>query len=231
MHRVAAFCLAAACLVAAGCAPLQLGTSADENPAVPQRYDSSTPVTDGPAAQEMVEIALQIASKHLSVPASELEVLRIDAVDWRDSSLGCPDPGMEYMQVITPGHLALVSYKGGPVHRVHMARGRGFVCESSPEKLAAKGPVPLPTFSQSQLEALARADLAHRLGAKPSEGSVVRTRAVEWPDATLGCGITEVSSAGGATKGFVITLSRRNREYEYHTDLRTAIPCPPVEKQ
>ncbi|MGH8165920.1 MAG: hypothetical protein ACREQ1_01700, partial [Woeseiaceae bacterium] len=85
--------------------------------------------------------------------------------------------------------------------------------------------------SQSQLEALARADLAHRLGAKPNEVSVVRTRAVEWPDATLGCGFTEVSSASGATKGFVITLARRDREYEYHADLRTAIPCPPIEKQ
>ncbi|MGH8165958.1 MAG: hypothetical protein ACREQ1_01895, partial [Woeseiaceae bacterium] len=102
MHRVAAFCLAAACLIAAGCAPAQLSPAAEEVPAVPQHYDSSTPVTDEPAAPEMAEIASQIASKHLSVPASELEILRIDAIEWRDSSLGCPDPGMNYMQVITP---------------------------------------------------------------------------------------------------------------------------------
>jgi hypothetical protein len=51
----------------------------------------------------MEEVALDVASRHLSVPSSELKIVRIEPVEWRDSSLGCPQPGMEYLQVITPG--------------------------------------------------------------------------------------------------------------------------------
>ena len=232
MPRVAAFCLAAAWLIAAGCAPAQ--PSAAENPAVPQR-SGMTQATDKPATPRMGELALQIAGKHLSRSPGELEIVRIEPVDWRDSSIGCPQLGMEYMQVITPGHLALVRDEGGVIHRVHMAAGRGFVCEQRPEKSAAKGPVPLPRFSQRQLEALARADLAHRLGAPSNDVATVRTRSVEWPDATLGCAHAQEASASGASKGsakgFVITLAHRDREYTYHADLRQVIPCPPIESR
>ena len=234
MLKLVAFCLAAAWLAIAGCAPAQTVSAADENFATPPG-NGMTPVTDQPVTPALEERALQIASRHLSVPVNELELVQIEPVDWRNSSLGCPQPGMEYMQVITPGHLALVRHESGTIHRVHMSGGGGFVCEDRPGKAATKGPVPLPTFSQSQLEALARADLAHRLGAQADQVSLVRTWPVEWPDATLGCAKAEEASASGASKGFakgfVITLAHRGREYTYHADLRQVIPCPPIESR
>lgn len=59
MHRVAAFCLAAACLVACGCAPPQPAAVADEIPAVPERDDGPTPVTDEPATDVVARLPFQ----------------------------------------------------------------------------------------------------------------------------------------------------------------------------
>ncbi|MGH8496944.1 MAG: hypothetical protein ACREVN_12505 [Gammaproteobacteria bacterium] len=227
MQRIASFCLAAAWLVTAGCAA-QSAVEADENPDATGQRNGMTPVTDEPASPAMEAMALKIAGEHLSVPVGELELVRIEPVQWRDSSLGCPQPGMNYMQVITPGHLALVR-QAGVVHRVHMAEGRGFVCEKRPAKTAAKGPQPLLTFSQPQLELLARADLAHRLGVRSAEVSIMGSQSVVWPDAALGCGAADEPSGFGQTKGFVIMLAHEGREYEYHADLRSVIPCPPIE--
>jgi hypothetical protein len=230
MRKLHALWHATVLLATAGCAPAPTVSSADGYFAA-KPGNGTTPVTDQPATPAAQELALQIASKHLSVPLSELELVQIEPVDWRDSSLGCPQPGMEYMQVITPGHAAVVRHASGTIHRVHMSGGGGFVCEDRPEKAATKGPLRLPTFSQGQLEALARADLAHRLGAKADEVSLIRTRPVEWPDAMLGCAKAEAASESGASKGFVITLARRGREYTYHADLRQVIPCPPIESR
>jgi hypothetical protein len=33
-------------------------------------------------------------------------------VDWSDTSLGCPEPGMMYAQVITPGFLVMIEAEG-----------------------------------------------------------------------------------------------------------------------
>lgn len=230
MRKLPAFCLAAAWLVTGGCVTAEPVTAVDGNPGSEPRK-GTTPVTDEPASRRMEELALDIVSKHLSVPSSELEIVRIEPVEWRDSSLGCPQPGMEYLQVITPGYLGIIRHRSGTTHRVHMTAGGGFVCEARPEKAAAKGPSPLPTFSRSQLEALARADLADRLAVPGDEVSLIGTRPVEWPDATLGCARTDATTPSAATKGFVITLGHRGREYTYHADLRQVIPCPPIERR
>lgn len=189
----------------------------------------SPPVTDA-TPERTAELALEIVAEYRSVDADELELLRIEPVEWRDSAIGCPDPGMDYPQVITPGHFALVRDANGMTYRVHMARGGGFVCEQDRFK-SAKGVQPLPAYSQGQLEALARADLAQRLGVPADSVSLVGTRPVEWPDASLGCAAGDETTAGGGSKGFVITLAHAGRRYTYHTDLRRAIPCPPIKSR
>jgi hypothetical protein len=39
-------------------------------------------------------------------------VLRTEAREWPDRSLGCPKPGVGYAQVITPGLLIVVQARG-----------------------------------------------------------------------------------------------------------------------
>lgn len=47
---------------------------------------------------------------HISL--AEIEVAQVTAVDWRDSSLGCPQPGMRYLMVITPGYEVVLLANG-----------------------------------------------------------------------------------------------------------------------
>lgn len=184
----------------------------------------------GVSPESPAELALAVVAEKLSVDPDELELIRIEPKQWSDSSIGCPRPGMNYLQVVTPGHFALVRDAQGVTYRVHMAKGAGAVCER--KSLAADYKLqPMPVFSRNQLEALARADLAQRLGVPAAEISSIATRSVEWPDASLGCAVGEEMATGGATKGFVMTLAHAGRRYSYHTDLHQAIPCPPIESR
>ncbi len=38
------------------------------------------------------------------IDPSQLTVTRAEPVTWPDSSLGCPQPGIQYLQVLTPGY-------------------------------------------------------------------------------------------------------------------------------
>lgn len=42
----------------------------------------------------------------------EITIVRADAVTWRDGSLGCPEPGMAYIQVLTDGYWVVLEVDG-----------------------------------------------------------------------------------------------------------------------
>jgi len=50
--------------------------------------------------------------------AESVQVVSVEAVDWSDSSLGCPKTGMMYAQVITPGY-KIVLESGGRTYNFH----------------------------------------------------------------------------------------------------------------
>jgi hypothetical protein len=68
---------------------------------------AATPVADG-------ELALALASiaEELGVAVDEVNVVSAEPREWPDSSLGCPQEGQLYLQVITPGYLVTVSAGG-----------------------------------------------------------------------------------------------------------------------
>jgi hypothetical protein len=48
----------------------------------------------------------------LGIKAEDITLVGAEAVEWSDSSLGCPRPGMNYLQVITPGYRILLEAQG-----------------------------------------------------------------------------------------------------------------------
>ncbi len=57
-----------------------------------------------------------------------------EAVTWRDSSLGCPQPDMMYLQVLTPGYRFVLSDREGNVVYVHTNQGTtAVVCKNPAE--------------------------------------------------------------------------------------------------
>jgi hypothetical protein len=62
-----------------------------------------------PEAAAALDAARQAAITHLGVTPDQLQVSQVEAQQWPDSSLGCPQPGQLYSQIITPGFLVMIT--------------------------------------------------------------------------------------------------------------------------
>jgi len=56
-----------------------------------------------PEYAPVVDLAKNDLSGKLNIPVEEIKLVKEEAVDWPDTSLGYPEKGMMYAQVITPG--------------------------------------------------------------------------------------------------------------------------------
>jgi hypothetical protein len=75
-----------------------------------------------PGLQGLIEKAKKDLAKRLSVAATEISVAQAGEVVWPDSSLGCPQEGMAYAQVLTPGYLVILEYANSK-YGYHAGRG------------------------------------------------------------------------------------------------------------
>ena len=80
----------------------------------------------------LVEKARRDAAGKAGLAPEQVTVESVRAVEWRDTSLGCPKPGMMYAQVITPGYL-IVLRAGGKTYQYHADRGQQVVTCDKPE--------------------------------------------------------------------------------------------------
>ena len=60
-------------------------------------------------AQRVVDLVIQDAASQLGADPDTLSVSAIEAVEWPDASLGCPEEGGVYAQVISPGYRITVT--------------------------------------------------------------------------------------------------------------------------
>lgn len=79
---------------------------------------ASRPTPTPGAYPGAVLAAVRALSEQRSVPPEEITVAAWEPVDWPDTSLGCPQPGMMYAQVIVPGYLVFLEARG-ETFRVH----------------------------------------------------------------------------------------------------------------
>lgn len=63
-------------------------------------------------AKAMSNKAATDLARRLDVDVDEVNVASVEATEWRDSSLGCPQPGQNYMMVITPGFTVVLEAQG-----------------------------------------------------------------------------------------------------------------------
>jgi hypothetical protein len=86
----------------------------------------------GMTPDQIGQAARAEAARALNVPVDQVTVERVEQVDWRDSSLGCGEPGKVYAQVITEGFRVVVNV-GGQRREVHAdERGSRFVFCQNP---------------------------------------------------------------------------------------------------
>jgi hypothetical protein len=88
-----------------------------------------------PLQDEAVALARAALGRELGIdpgaPLTDLELVRAEPVDWPDASLGCPEKGMAYAQVVTPGWRLTFRARGRD-WRVHAGGRRAVVCRTGP---------------------------------------------------------------------------------------------------
>jgi hypothetical protein len=81
----------------------------------------------------VIQAALDAASVRLDVPSDTLTVVMTAQHDWPDSSLGCPEPGIAYSQIVAPGYIVTIDTDDQASEvEAHTDRGsRAVICSSS----------------------------------------------------------------------------------------------------
>lgn len=156
-----------------------------------------------PPSLGAVNAAVTTLAGELDIPPEDVSVLTVEQIDWRSSALGCPEPGVGYLTVITPGYRVVVE-AGGEEYHVHTDRaGRNAVlCDES---------------TVGALDA-AIEFLATTLDAEPEDVTILSTERVEWPSSALGCPKPGEAYADVIVPGYVFHLEVRGDRYEIHTD-------------
>jgi len=72
---------------------------------------------------ELVGLAKGDLARRLGVGVEEVTLVSAEAVEWPDRSLGNPQPGIVYAQVITPGYKIILS-AGGQEYEYHTDQER-----------------------------------------------------------------------------------------------------------
>jgi ABC-type transport system substrate-binding protein len=88
-------------------------TSGPATTTVPRAATPSASATRGTMdyPYELRQALAQVAAD-LGVAPDQLTIVAVEARDWPDSSLGCPQPGRAYSQIITPGYRLVVRANG-----------------------------------------------------------------------------------------------------------------------
>jgi predicted small lipoprotein YifL len=143
LRNLLSFSLVLLILALAACGappPLPQNDSTPTAAETPETASSEQPMpkaTFSPELQAIADQASTILSEALDVSPEDVTILEVQRVEWSDASLGCPEPGMMYAQVITPGYLVTAEVDGEE-QMVHMnEKGDGVVCP--PER--AKPPI------------------------------------------------------------------------------------------
>ena len=123
------------------CGQMTVATSQDEVPPSPvETQQTPVPSTEGNSSemtpslptpadaglQNLIEMIKTDLANRQAVAVDQIVLAEITEVEWSDSSLDCPEPGMEYLQVITPGY-RIVLQVNNQVYEYHSNRDTYFV--------------------------------------------------------------------------------------------------------
>lgn len=175
-----------------------------------------------PVGPEAVAIQALVAA--LGIAPERARVISSEARDFPDASLGCPQPGMAYAQVITPGHRILVEADGRRFD-VRVAGNLGRVCHLR-KAVPDRGPA-TQTLPREAGEA-ARQDLARRLGTPLEAISITGLRRLKPGEVLAGCGEVCASDAGDAACAVGIRLRSGERDFDYIALPDGVRPCPDI---
>ncbi len=173
-----------------------------------------TPADGGVVLGEVETAARKLLADELEVDVEGLKLDSSEVVEWSDASLGCPQEGYAYAQVITPGH-KLVFDLAGASYAVHtnLDGSHMVVCGDGMPTPAAGGAV------LGEMETAARKLLADELEVDAGSLKLASSEMVEWSDTSLGCPQEGYAYAQVVTPGHKVVFDLAGASYAVHTNL------------
>jgi hypothetical protein len=74
----------------------------------------------------MVSLVKGHLAQRLNTTAEQIALTEIQPVVWRDAGLGCPKPGVDYIQMETPGYTIFLE-ANGKTYNYHTDQTKRFV--------------------------------------------------------------------------------------------------------
>lgn len=171
----------------------------------------------GYSKQEEAAIDLAISKVNERVPVSReaLTNLRIRSIQWPDSSLGCAEPGVEYLQKVVKGYL--INFKvDEEFYSVNVGDSRAIVCDSINDFMLERKQ---RADSVMHAHRTARLDLAEKLMVDPELVKMSKIKVETWADSSLGCPQPGQQYKAGPIEGLKINMTCRDKKYEYRVPL------------
>jgi hypothetical protein len=130
-----------------------------------------------PSAQQVVQLAKEDLARRLDLPPEAIEVVSVEEVDWPDTSLGCPEPGMMYAQVITPGFQVVLEAEG-QMYEYHTGGRQLVLCGDDGQPHIRLWPTVLPDEQDAEFDQEKLMEVESLIREKESLGYDVRTARV-----------------------------------------------------
>lgn len=173
-------------------------TSADANDT------SNTP-------ENILKIATDLLAQDKSMGADEIQVISAEAVQWPNSSLGCPQPGMNYLMVVTPGYRVELEAKGQS-YMIHTNEDgtQSLICAKESESQNVKAPEAVIKVATNLL--------AKDLSINTDVVKIVSIEDVQWRNSSMGCPQPGMNYLQVITPGYRVKLEAEGIHYFIHTD-------------
>ena len=108
-----------------------LACGAAQGDAARTGHEGRNVTAQNPAASSLkakVDFALRDAAQRTQRDAAQLRVTLAEAVTWPDGSLGCPQPGRQYTQVLVDGYRIRIVAGTATLEYHASLRGEPFLC-------------------------------------------------------------------------------------------------------
>lgn len=106
--------------------PMPSSHTTEGMPSESQPVDPGTP---GETSNPLVKKAKADLAIRLGINVNQIEIVSVDQVTWPDGSLGCPQPGMFYTQVMVEGSQIILRYQGQQ-YDYHTDASHVYLCEN-----------------------------------------------------------------------------------------------------
>ena len=165
---------------------------------------------------EAAALARRTLAAKLSLPIERIKIVSVSPVEWRDSSLGCPERGMVYTQVLTSGYKVTLR-AADREHAVHVAGTHVVICGS--QGISKLAPAALISGSLKAGDAV-RSALAARLKIDADRVRIVSTRPARSDSRPCTAAPSEPSGAA-----FIVDAKVETHTYRYYTDDAVTVSC------